>query len=129
MGRNTNGTIKLVSDELKRRIVEQIESGDIGQCEAARLYQISRGAIQKWLRLYGRLPHTREVIEVVMKDEKEKLAELQEALADAHLKLRLYEKMMELAGKEYKTDLKKNFSTQASELLKKKGIKSGSSAG
>jgi len=120
---------KVVSEDVKRRIVEEIESGSIGQCEASRLYGLSRAAIQKWLKQYGKLRYRTQIVEVVMKDEKEKIEELQQALSDAHLKLRLYDKMLELAGKEYKADLKKNFSTQASELLKGKGSKSKKSAG
>lgn len=63
-----------------------------------------------------------------MKDEKEKIQELQQALSDAHLKLRLYEKMFELAGAELQTDIKKNFYTEASERLKKPEKKSKGSA-
>lgn len=119
---------KVVSQELKERIVSEIESGNVGQCEASRLYGISRTAIQKWLKQYGKLRYRTQLVEVVMKDEKEKIAELQQALADAHLKVRLYDKMLELAGKEYQADLKKNFSTKASEALKGKGQKSTDSA-
>lgn len=119
---------KVVSEEVKKRIVEEIESGEVGQCEASRLYGISRVSIQKWLKQYGRLRYRTQIVEVVMKDEKGKLQELQEALADAHLKIRLYDKMLELAGKEYQVDLKKNFSTAASEFLKKPAAKSKGSA-
>ena len=128
MNRQGYGVVRVAEEGLKRRIVEEIESGEIGQCEASRLYGFNRTALSKWLKQYGKLPHRREIVEVVMKDEKEKLAELQQALSDAHLKLRLYDKMLELAGQEYKTDLKKSFSTQASELLKGKAVKSKGSA-
>lgn len=121
-------TIKLVSEELKRKIVEEIESGSIGQCEASRLYGIQRTAIQKWLKSYGRFSHTRKIVEVVMKDEREKIEQLQQALADAQLKIRLYDRMLELASKEYNTDIKKNFSTQASNLLRVREKKSKDSA-
>ena len=124
----TNGVIRVADEALKVRIVREIESGAIGQCEASRLYGFSRGALSKWLRTYGRLSHTREIVEVVLKDEKEKIGELQQALSDAHLKLRLYEKMFELAGKEYNADLKKNFSTRALESLKGKATKLKGSA-
>lgn len=120
--------VKVVSEELKRRIVEEIESGEMGQTESARLYGISRTAVHKWIKKYGKLRPRTRIVEVVMKDQKDKVAELQQALADAHLKLRLYDKMLELAGKEYKADLKKNFSTEASELLKNKAPKSPGSA-
>ena len=120
----TNGVIRIVSEELKRRIVMEIESGELGQCEASRLYGISRTSLHKWLKKYGKMPRHRQVVEIVMKDEKEKIAELQAALADEHLKTRLYEKMLELASAEYKTDLKKSFFSQASESLNAKGKKS-----
>ncbi len=104
--RSTN-VVYNISDELKRRIVEEIESGEVGQCESARIYGISRATIQKWLKTHGKLPHRKEVVEIVMKDEREKIEQLQQALADAELKARLYEKLLELASAEYKTDLKK----------------------
>lgn len=119
----TNGVIRVASEELKRRIVVEIEHGELGVMEASRLYGFNRSAISKWLKLYGKLPHRREVVEVIMKDEKEKLSQLQEALSDAHLKIKLYEKMMEIAKDEYDIDLKKNYSTKALEALKQKESK------
>lgn len=121
------GTIQVVSEELRRRIVQEIESGSIGQTEASRVYGINRTAIGKWLKSYGKLSHHRQIVEVVMKDEKEKIEELQRALADAHLKLRIYEKVIDLASEDVGMDLKKNFSTKALEQLKGKAEKSKSS--
>lgn len=121
---NKGNIIKVVSEELKRKIVEEIESGSVGQCEASRLYGINRTMLCKWLKQYGRLPHQRQIVEVVMKDEREKIEQLQGALADAQLKIMLYEKMMDLASSEYKIDLKKNYYFQASEALRKQGKKS-----
>jgi transposase len=123
-----NGEIRRYSEALKKKVVEEVESGKLSQAEAARRYGLRRGAVWDFLRAYGRLYNKRRIVEVVMVDQKEKIDELKEALADAHLKLRLYDKMLELAGKEYKADLKKNFFTQASELLKNKGLKSDGSA-
>ena len=121
MKKYTNGVIRVPSDELKRHIINEIESGQMSQSEAERVYGISRGAISKILRQYGRIPPQRQIVEVVMKDQKEKIEELQQALSDAHLKIRLYDKVFELAEKEYKEDIKKNLSIKASELLTKKG--------
>ena len=44
-----------------------------------------------------------------MKSEQDKIAALEKALADAHLKLRVYDELITQANKRYKTDLKKNF--------------------
>lgn len=50
-----------------------------------------------------------------MKGEEEKIRELEKALAESHLKNRLYEEIIDLANKKYKTDLKKSYGTSQSE--------------
>lgn len=115
------------SEDLKKRVVAEVESGAISQAEACRRYGLRRGAVWDWLKIYGRI-NRRRVVEVVMSDQKDKIEELKQALADAHLKLRLYDKLMELAQDEYQIDLKKNYSTKALELLNKTEKKSKSSA-
>lgn len=47
--------------------------------------------MQQWLEEYGRFKLKREV---VMKSEQDKIAALEKALADAHLKLRVYDELM-----------------------------------
>lgn len=112
--------VRKYSEELKKRIVEEIESGKSTQAEAAKLYGVLKGTLYGWLNEYGKYRGRRTIVEVVMKDEKEKIEELQQALAEAHLKLRIYDKMIEQADRKYKTDLKKTFGTQALENLKEK---------
>ena len=116
--------VKRIDEALKRRIVEEIESGRISQSEASRTYGISRTVIQKWLKQYGKLRYRTRIVEVVMSDEKEKIAELQRALAEAHLKVRFLEHIIDFANDEYKTDLKKNFGTKASGGSKEKNKES-----
>lgn len=108
------------SEELKARIVEEIERGSLSIKEASLEYRAKKTTIKNWLEEYGRFRAKRSIVEVVMKDETAKIEELQKALAEAHLKLRIYDKMIEIANKEYKTDLKKTFGTKASEFLGKK---------
>ena len=115
--------IKAVDERVKINIVREIESGKISQSAAAREYGFSRTVVQKWVRQYGMLRTRTKLIRVVMADEKEKIQELQSALGDAHLKLKLYEKMLELASKECGMDIKKKFATKVSESSDKKGEK------
>lgn len=110
--------IRRYSEELKRKVVEEVESGKLSQAEATRQYKLRKGAIWDWIQVYGSIEAKPRIIEVVMSDQKEKIQELQQALAEAHLKLRIYDKMIECANEEYKIDLKKNFGTKASEELK-----------
>ena len=100
------------SEELKRGIVEEIESGRLSQREAASAACTGVAQVQKWLEEYGRFKPKRDIVEVVMKSEKDKIAELEKALAEAHLKIRVYDELINQANKRYKIDLKKNFGTQ-----------------
>ena len=119
---------KAYSESLKRHVVEEVESGAISMVEASREYGVAKSAIRLWLEEYGRFKPKRDVIEVVMKSEKERIAELEKALADAHLKNRVYEEIINIADKKYKTDLKKTIGTELSELSGEKVRKSKRSA-
>ena len=95
--------------KLKQRLVEEIERGHLSLREAARDARTSVTMIQKWLEEYGRFKPKRDIVEVVMKSEQDQIAALEKALADAHLKLRVYDELITQANKRYKTDLKKAF--------------------
>ncbi len=99
------------SPELKQRIVEEVEAGHLSLREAAREVQTSLTMIQKWMEEFGRYKPKRDVVEVVMKSEQERIAALEKALAEAHLKLQVYDELILQANKHYKTDLKKSFGT------------------
>ena len=120
--------IKKFDEKLKQHIVREVESGKMSQMEAARECGVGRTAICKWLKMYGKLRVRTKIVEVVMKEEKAKIKELQAALGDAHLKLRFYETLMDLAKEKYGIDIKKNLATKASEGSESKGSKSKSSA-
>jgi transposase-like protein len=97
------------STELKERLVAEIESGQLSIREAARDAQTTVTMIQKWLEEYGRYKPKRDVVEVVMKSEQERIAALEKALAEAHLKLHVFDELINQANKHFKTDLKKSF--------------------
>lgn len=97
------------SAELKQRLVEEIEQGQLSLRAAARDAQTSVAMVQKWLEEFGRFKPKRDIVEVVMKSEQDKIAALEKALADAHLKLLVYDELIVQANKRYKTDLKKSF--------------------
>ncbi len=99
------------STEVKERLVAEIEEGHLSLREAAHDAQTSVTMIQKWLDEYGRYKPKRDVVEVVMKSEQDRISALQQALAEAHLKLRVYDELITQANKHYKTDLKKSFGT------------------
>lgn len=102
------------SPELKQRIVAELEAGHLSVREAARDARTSVTMIQKWVREFGRYRAPREVVEVVMKSEQERIAALEKALAEAHLKLQVYDELLTQADKKYQLELKKTLGTRLS---------------
>ncbi len=115
------------SISFKQKVVKEIEEEGVGIAEAGRRYGIKgAGTIQKWIRQFGKNYLLNKIIRVEMKGEKDRTKELEkevkklkEALADAYLAKDAAEKIIELANKEYATDLKKNFGQKGSAHLLK----------
>ena len=101
-------TRRSYGSELKKRIVSEIESGDMSIREASESTGANVSQVKLWLDEYGRFKPKRDIVEVVMKSEEEKIAELEKALAKAHLKLDFYEELVRLAKSEHGLDLKKS---------------------
>lgn len=116
------------SESLIRAIVKEVESGSLSRADASREYGVAKCVLQNWLTEYGRFKPKRSVVEIVMKSEKEKIAELEKALAEAHLKIRVYDEILTEADKRYKLDLKKSFGIPPSESSGGKALKSKRSA-
>ena len=116
------------SEPLKRAIVEEVESGRMSRADASREYGVAKSLLQLWVNEFGRFKPKRSVVEIVMKSEKEKIAELEKALAEAHLKIRVYDEILNEADKRYKLDLKKNFGISPSASSDGKALKSKRSA-
>jgi len=114
---------KKYSEEVKRYVVERLESGEVSRADLSREYGITKASLSYWLEEYGKFQPRKSIVEVVMKSEKEKIAELEKALSEAHLKIRLYDEIIKLADKEYKTDLKKTIGTKLSESSKAQDAK------
>lgn len=102
-----NRPVHQVSPELKQRLVDDIEAGHLSLREAASDARVSVTMVRRWLEEFGRFKPKRDVVEVVMRSEQDTIAALEKALADAHLKLRVYEELITQANKRYKTDIKK----------------------
>lgn len=106
----------------KQKVVKEIESGKLTISGAREVYDIGgSGIIQYWIRKFGKLELLNKVVRIEMKDEVSKLRqlekekkELESALAQAHLKLLVYESLIEVAGEHYGVDLKKSFAQQPS---------------
>jgi transposase len=121
----TKGTRTFIrySISFKQKVVKEIEEEGLGISEAGRRYGI-KGAdtINNWLKEFGKLHLLNKVVRVEMKDEKDRLRELERenqklkiALADAYLARDCAEKVIEVASELYQTDLKKKFGEKVSQ--------------
>jgi transposase-like protein len=101
----------------QQKVVSEIECGALKIGDAQRIYDI-KGAetIQRWIRKLGKNHLLNKVVRIEMKDEKEKIRELEKhvktlesALAQSHVKNIALESLLECAQEHYQTDFKKTF--------------------
>ena len=111
-GRNVTYQYSLA---FKQKVISEIESGKVSVGEARRIYDIKGpGTIPAWLKKFGKHHLLDKVIRIEMKDEKDKLRELERekkqlesALAQAHLKNLCLEALIESAEEHFGVDKKK----------------------
>jgi transposase-like protein len=112
---------KRFSKALKSKILGEIRSCRYTKAEACRVYGISGAGLRKWIKASDSVDLQDKVVYVKMSNEKDKVKEmkdeirqLKEALANAHLKNIALESLIEAAEEHYKVDLKKNLGTKRS---------------
>ena len=108
------GTIKQVkyySEAFKRHVVNEVESGALTVVGAVKFYHIgSDHTINRWRRQYGTLGKVK-IVRVLMKDEKNRIRELEELLADERLKNKLLNAQLDVIEEDYGTDIKKKLNS------------------
>lgn len=116
MSLSSGRIIKRYSLSFKQKIVNEIESGKLTQIGAKKLYGIGGGeTIPKWIKKLGKLHLLNKVVRVELKNEVSRVKQLEKekkdlesALAQAHLKLIVYESIISVSEEELGIDLKKN---------------------
>jgi len=116
MNQSKSRIIKRYSLSFKQKIVTEIESGKLTQIGAKKLYDIGGGeTISIWIKKLGKLHLLNKVVRIELKDEVSRIKqlekekkELESALAQAHLKLIVYESIISVSEEELGIDLKKN---------------------
>ena len=99
----------------KQKVVGEIEAGELTVSQAGRIYGINgNGTIDRWLKQLGKNHLLAKVVRIEMKDEKDKIKELEKekkqlesALAQSQLKIMMLENYVEIAKNKYGIDLKK----------------------
>jgi len=104
----------------KRQIVREYESGSLNKDQLKAKYNIGGNSrILEWCRQYGKLVYPKSIsLGRPMKDpQKQRIKELEKALEMANLKVRAYEKLIEITER-----------NEGIEILKKDGAKQSTSS-
>ena len=110
------------SISFQQKVVREIEEEGITVMLARRRYGI-KGAetIQKWMRKFGKHQLIGKIVRIETMEEKDQVKKMQEeirrlkiALADSLMAQKCLETVIEEAGREYDTDLKKSFGDRVS---------------
>ncbi len=112
------------STAFKRKVVEEIESGQIGIEGARKLYDIhGTMTIRRWIEELGKHHLLNRVVRIEMKDEQDRLKALEKekkalesALAQAHLKIIALETTVEVLEEKYGSGDKKKTDTGSSNV-------------
>lgn len=109
------------SEEFKKLIVKEFESGKFSVLELSRLHQIRFNVIYRWIYKYSPLNDQGQRIVEMAKSSTQKLKELEKKIKDLEqivgqkqIKIDYLEKMIDIAKDELDIDIKKNSDTPQS---------------
>jgi transposase len=124
---------RIFSDNLKKKIVKDIEQGKVNVSGASREYQVSMVSVYRWLKKFSTLLHPSTTLVMQMDSEQyrskeleKKVTELEAALGRKQMEIDYLNKLIEIAGQDLGKDLKKNISMPASVGTGKTSSKKGS---
>lgn len=120
--------IKKYSSAFKLKVVSEIESGKLSMNQAKEIYDIGGNAtISKWIKSLGKNHLLSKIVRIEMKDEKDKLKELNERvrqleklLANSELDNLMNETFLELLAEDHAVDLDEFKKKVDKERLKKR---------
>ena len=109
------------SEDFKRKKVSELDRNLTSIAELCREYQVSAPAVYKWIYAYStmRKKGLKQVIEAKSDSKKllalrEEVRELERIIGEKQIKLDFQEKLISLAEREYKVDIKKKLSGKLS---------------
>ncbi|MEG9329245.1 transposase [Salinimicrobium catena] len=109
------------SEEFKKQIVADYESGEFSVAQLERLHGVSDQSIYNWIYKFStfnekgfRVVEMKDSSDKKMKEMEARIKELEAALGRKQIQVEYFEKMIELAKSELDIDIKKNYSTPQS---------------
>lgn len=110
------------SEELKLKIVHDIDKGLVKVTEVCREYQVRNNTVYKWIYKYSmtRKKGVRMVVEaesdtIKIKQLRDQMREYEQLIGQKQIKIEFLEKLIKLAGEELGQDLKKKYGSRPSD--------------
>ena len=111
------------SEAFKKQIVREFEQGLLNKDQLQRKYGLGgNSTVLKWCRQYGKFAYNSPTANGrPMKDpQKQRIKELEKKLKAAELKLKIYDKLIEVTNRELDTDIIKKIEARLSESWRQK---------
>ncbi|MBP2834037.1 transposase [Aquimarina sp. U1-2] len=112
---------RVYSEEFKRRLVSDFESGKFSVPQLEKLHKVSNVSIYKWIYKYStfnekgfRVVEMKDSSNEKVKELQQKIKDLERVVGQKQIMIDYLETMMEVAKEELDIDIKKNFSTPQS---------------
>ena len=112
---------RVYSEEFKRQLVSEFESGKFSVPQLEKLHKVSNATIYNWIYKYStfnkqgfRVVEMKESSTSKLKVLEQKIKDLERAVGQKQIKIDYLEKMMDIAKEELNIDIKKNYNTSQS---------------
>ena len=114
----------IFSEAFKKQVVREFERGLLNKDQLQKKYGLGgNSTVLKWCRKYGKFAYPKQgATGRPMKDpQKQRIKELEKKLKAAELKLKVYDKLIEVTNRELDTDIVKKIKAELSRSLHQKG--------
>jgi transposase-like protein len=113
---------KRFSEAFKKEVVRDYEQGLLNKDQIQIKYGLGgNSTVLKWCRKYGKFDYTkRKPTGRLMKDPHQRIKELEAKLKKSELKVKVYEKLIEVTNRELDTDIIKKIEAKLSENWQQK---------
>ena len=112
------------TEAFKKQVVREFEQGLLNKDQLQRKYRLGgNSTVLKWCRKYGKFAYPKQsATGRPMKDpQKQRIKELEKKLKAAELKLKVYDKLIEVTNRELDQDIVKKIAAELSKSLHQKG--------
>jgi transposase len=114
-------TPRKFTEDFKRQVVKEYESGTFSVRQLGRLYGLANQQIYSWIYKFSifnekgyRIVEAKDSSAVKLKEMEERIKELERSIGQKQIKIDFLEKMIDIAKTDLNIDIKKNYDTSQS---------------